>query len=564
MMAEIVSLTLYPASAVIRQQVEREFGLDALHVDLSGLRAHGLRRLIPNLRKLACGTVVVPIETLNDESLSSIMKLIASFVPARQRFLFLRDHSRRQFGFVSLIAGLLAVARATVQGFVALSLNWYDAKRLLKAPRIAISPHKTQNTVAYLYGNFTVGLKAGGAYGHIAGVANGLMDRGYGLEFYFIDDGPLVDGRAVRKRIALPNALSVPLTLNSHRANRLAVARMMPELSSRHAFIYQRLSLANIAGVLLSRAKNIPLIVEYNGSDVWGSVYWGHGLKFAKICTAMENVLLRHAHLVVTISDPLREELIQRGVEPGRIVTYPNGIEPAMFAPVRFDASANRTLRAKWDLAPEDKVVFFLGTFGRWHGAEVFAEAIRNLVRNDIGLLRTLRLKFMFVGDGLTMPLVREILSAPACAEFVRFTGTVPQVEGPTYLAISDICIAPHVPNADGTKFFGSPTKLFEYMAMGKAIIASDLDQIGEVLRPAVDIGGIDELPAPQESENRLAILTTPGNAPELARAILFLAQSPDWRETLGRNARAEALKKYTWDIHVGKIMDGFRRAADL
>ncbi len=58
------------------------------------------------------------------------------------------------------------------------------------------------------------------------------------------------------------------------------------------------------------------------------------------------------------------------------------------------------------------------------------------------------------------------------------------QSEAPTYLAISDIVVSPTVPNPDGSPFFGSPTKLFEYMAMGKPIVASDLDQIGEVLTP--------------------------------------------------------------------------------
>ena len=61
--------------------------------------------------------------------------------------------------------------------------------------------------------------------------------------------------------------------------------------------------------------------------------------------------------------------------------------------------------------------------------------------------------------------------------------GLVAQEEGPHYLAACDMLASPHVRNPDGTPFFGSPTKLFEYMAMGKGIVASDLDQIGEVLR---------------------------------------------------------------------------------
>ena len=48
--------------------------------------------------------------------------------------------------------------------------------------------------------------------------------------------------------------------------------------------------------------------------------------------------------------------------------------------------------------------------------------------------------------------------------------------------ATSDVLVSPHVANADGTPFFGSPTKIFEYMGLGKPIVASDLNQIGEVI----------------------------------------------------------------------------------
>ena len=63
----------------------------------------------------------------------------------------------------------------------------------------------------------------------------------------------------------------------------------------------------------------------------------------------------------------------------------------------------------------------------------------------------------------------------------------IAQAEAPQYLAASNILLSPHVRNEDGTPFFGSPTKLFEYMAMGKAVVASDLDQIGEVTCALLD-----------------------------------------------------------------------------
>jgi glycosyltransferase involved in cell wall biosynthesis len=150
------------------------------------------------------------------------------------------------------------------------------------------------------------------------------------------------------------------------------------------------------------------------------------------------------------------------------------------------------------------------------------------------------------------MPDVRETLGQPAPPN-VTLAGLVPQAEGPLHLAASDILLSPHVRNADGTPFFGSPTKLFEYMAMGKAIVASDLDQIGEVLRPAVVA---NDLPAsPPESSGALAVLCEPGSEDEIRAGIRFLVEHPDWRARLGENARATARGRYTWRHHVEAIL---------
>jgi glycosyltransferase involved in cell wall biosynthesis len=137
----------------------------------------------------------------------------------------------------------------------------------------------------------------------------------------------------------------------------------------------------------------------------------------------------------------------------------------------------------------------------------------------------------------------------------VTLTGLIPQADAPSYLAASDLLLSPHVANQDGSKFFGSPTKLFEYMAMGKAIIASDLDQIGQVLADSIRVDG--SLPAdPAVDDTRLAALCPPGDVQALVDTIKFVVERPAWRAALGRNARAEALSKYTWSHHVDAILD--------
>jgi glycosyltransferase involved in cell wall biosynthesis len=132
-------------------------------------------------------------------------------------------------------------------------------------------------------------------------------------------------------------------------------------------------------------------------------------------------------------------------------------------------------------------------------------------------------------------------LQEEAASLRVIFTGAVPHGRVPKLLDACDILVSPHIPLADGSDFFGSPTKIFEYMAMGKAIVASRLGQIGEVL-----------------ADNETALLVEPGNVSELASAIVKLVESPELRARLGARAREVAIEKHTWRRNAARVLQAF------
>jgi glycosyltransferase involved in cell wall biosynthesis len=354
-----------------------------------------------------------------------------------------------------------------------------------------------------------------------------------------------------------PRVFGLPFERSQYTLHRMMV-RQLAETGSaaRPDFIYQRMSPANYAGVTLARRWGVPLILEYNGSEVWIASNWRRSFRYPELALAVENANLRHADLVVTVSDVLANELVERGVPKERVVWYPNCVDTSIFDPANYPDEDARRLRKMLDIPDNAPVVTFIGTFGQWHGVEVFARAIRLLADRHRGWLETSGVRFLLVGDGPKMPEVRQILAGEAYAPFVRLTGLVPQADAPKYLALSDVVASPHVANADGSRFFGSPTKLFEYMAMGKAIVASDLEQIGAVLAQSLRA---DALPAhaPSEDERRLAVLCPPGDDEALTEALKFVVDQPSWRRTLGLNARQEALTKYTWARHVDAILAG-------
>jgi glycosyltransferase involved in cell wall biosynthesis len=251
-----------------------------------------------------------------------------------------------------------------------------------------------------------------------------------------------------------------------------------------------------------------------------------------KLINQIELANLKLATCIVVVSKPMRDELIDRGIESNKILINPNGVDTIKYSPC-VDGSV---IKKRYGLA--DKLVIgFIGTFGKWHGAEILAESFGLLLKKYPQYKDFVRL-FM-IGDGQTMPDVKASIKLHHVENACVLTGLIPQEDGPAYLAACDILASPHVPNPDGTPFFGSPTKLFEYMAMGKPIIASDLDQIGEIL-----------------SHNTTAFMVKPKDSESLVQGIKILIDNKDLRECIGNAAREKVEAEYTWVKHTKKTID--------
>ena len=408
--------------------------------------------------------------------------------------------------------------------------------------------------------NLWFGVKAGGSVGHIAGIVNGLEKSGYKITFAGAEEPVMLNGDVKFYPISLPETFGVPTELNYYRFQETYVKQIERTHSiNKPAFIYQRVSLANYAGVVLSRYYKVPLIAEYNGSEAWVAKNWGKPLRYHELAVSAEDALLRHAHLIVAVSDVLKDELLERGIDPGRIVVYPNCVDPEIYSQKRIGYEETVNLRKKYNIAQNAKIVTFVGTFGQWHGAEILAKAIRYLSENEANWLEENNVHFMLVGDGLKMPDVKKELDNGIAHRYVTLTGLVEQAKAPLYLAASDVLVSPHVPNEDGSRFFGSPTKLFEYMAMGKGIVASELEQIGDILSPGLKINATIKNNS-TIGDDMVAVLTTPGNVADLICGIRFLVEHPDVSAILGENARQKVLNHYTWQHHVDAILSGLNK----
>ncbi len=321
-----------------------------------------------------------------------------------------------------------------------------------------------------------------------------------------------------------------------------------------YVFVYQRYSILNFSGVLLSLFKGIPLVLEYNGSDAYwfdkteSDPWYERWFCFRRLSYGIERYNVKKAHTIIAVSQALKDDLIKQGIKQEKILVNPNGVDATV-----FDSSLYKEekimIRETYSL--ESKFVFgFIGTFGFWHGIEVLEKLIPEVVDKNQNV------HFLLVGDGALKAGLEEKIRELGLAQFVTFTGKIAQDKAPHYLAVCDAFLCPTQPNKDGTRFFGSPTKLFEYMSMAKPVIASELEQLSEVISPAVRVNK-DFLHEYPTITNELGFLVDPLDSEGFVKACLLCAQMPEQdRAKMGVNARAKVLQQYTWEQHVKRIID--------
>lgn len=554
-------ITQYPVTHNYLARLSEKVGEPIEPVVVSTITARGYASVFNHFRRLESEAVYIPVLDLSALPLLAALQILSMLVRTRRRYIVDPDLSLHPFGISNAALGGINMALGALDGAWTVVRDWVRLGRLMSTPRKSIADQDL-NKVLYLKTNLWLGVQAGGSVAHTSGVVKGLLDRGNEIDF-FSAEMPL----AVPKKDALKinpvrpqSTYIIPREFNHYRYNGHFIKAVSAGVGTFEGFIYQRLSLGNYAGVILSRRHQLPLVIEYNGSEPWLASNWGTPLTFQRLAMRAEDVCLKHAHLVVTVSDVLKDELVERGVAPERIVSYPNGVDTDQFSPDQFTQKEINAIRARYGIPKNSTIITFVGTFGPWHGAEIFAEAIAALAETDSTWLKKNKLHFMFIGDGARRQVVEDLVADEAVRQFVTITGLIDQEQTPLHLAASDILVSPHVRNPDGSSFFGSPTKLFEYMAAGRPVIASDLGQIGDVLKDSPHISAVEgakELPV---DDGVSAILVKPGEKNELAEAIKFLADHKDWRQAAGKNARLLALDRYTWNHHVDAFFDGLKR----
>ena len=226
---------------------------------------------------------------------------------------------------------------------------------------------------------------------------------------------------------------------------------------------------------------------------------------------------------LAVLTPALRQRYIALGCAPQKVHVIPDAVDLQLFAP-RAQAAA----RTHTALPAADFIALYAGQMYAWKGVETLVAAAQLLPAGSCVVL---------VG-GTPEDLPRlQALAHGADPQRLRFVGHVAPTEVPHYLAAADVLVLPNSGRAEISRNHTSPLKMFEYMAAQRAIVASDLPALRNVLVP---------------EEN--ALLVPPDDAPALAAAILRLQADAALRQRLSA-AAAIAVAQHTWDNRARSIL---------
>lgn len=368
--------------------------------------------------------------------------------------------------------------------------------------------------------------EAGGPRSHVLGVIRAFESLGWRVERFIVGDRmpELASGKGSEKAIsgnrlrtiAADLARLVLGTLNAYRARR--------ELTGKVDWVYERFAVLQSLGWIFQR-DGTPWILETNGLYSEEARAERGSLVLTGLARKLEVFAYTRCDVLVCVSGALKEVVMEKaGVDPQKVLVIPNGVDTAFFDPALHEPRRHF----------EGFTVGFVGSLLAWQGLDRLIVAAGKLIAEGVPIHLTI------VGDGPVrdelerMARERGLLGAQG---HVRFTGRVPLHEVPGYIAGFDVGFS----GQQGLKIgamYHSPLKLYEYLSMGKPVVASAYDDAREIT------GG-----------DGAGFLFAPGDTRDLQRALKEAYSARASLEEAGALARDEIVRHHSWRARVARMI---------
>lgn len=232
--------------------------------------------------------------------------------------------------------------------------------------------------------------------------------------------------------------------------------------------------------------------------------------------------MLRWVDKYIALTPYLKEELIEYGVEPFKIVVEPDGVDLG-----RFDiVDTKEDLRDRFDLPQDKNIILYTGLLYEWKGVDVLALASEFLSENEW---------IVFLGGKKHH--ADQFKKKYEHIKNIQIVSARPFEEVPLWLSSADVLVIPNSGKSDISKYYTSPLKLFEYMASHKPIVASNLPSLRQILN------------------NQNSILVDPDDPKKLAKGILLALNDLRLAQDISEQSYRD-VARYAWDVRVQNVVD--------
>ncbi|PRX97129.1 glycosyltransferase family 4 protein [Allonocardiopsis opalescens] len=358
---------------------------------------------------------------------------------------------------------------------------------------------------------------AKGASVHVQEVLRVLVGRGAEVELFCVRTGGAGPGDLAGVRVhelpLEPSRDPVTRELAAMRAD-AALARAV---AARGGFdlVYERYALWGRSAMPLARAMGVPGVLEVNAPLVEEQERY-RGLVHRSAAVESARTALGAAAAVVAVSDPVAAWARGHGARAVHVV--PNGVDVARVRPAPAEPAGPFT-------------VGFVGTVKRWHGLDTLLDAFRLLCESGPARL-------LIVGDGPEAGRLAERAAALGLAARTELTGALPPSQVPALLHRMHAAVAPYPPADSALGSYFSPLKIYEYLAAGLPVVATEVGQAAQIITHGTD-----------------GLLSPPGDAEALAGALARLRADAPLRARLGAAARRTAVRRHGWDRTVDRSL---------
>jgi len=328
-----------------------------------------------------------------------------------------------------------------------------------------------------------------------------------------------------KKRIKLPSNIKIILQFIITWFKAIGEKKAISRMITNYNCVIIRYKMFDFLARWIIKRNNPKVFVEVNYLQYEELKRYYNVYLFSLLAKKIEIKLWENCDGIITVSNKMKKNIVKEGINLDKIHVVPNGVNPLFFSP---DISVKEDYKIVKD--KDDIIVCFTGSLKKWHGVDVLIKSMEMCHNYNSSY------KLLIVGGNqLDFKNIRNNVGIKN-NDFIIYIYNKPHTVIPAYLKQADILVAPYPQIQD---FYFSPLKLFEYMSMGKSIIASDIGQISEII-----------------DNEKNGLLTKPGNVNELYLNILKLGENPFLRNELGKQARQTVKDKYTWQINASKIIN--------